>query len=194
MSDQSTPPQKLTLWTFLNSKFGLLIFSSIVVFFITNSYSTWTARNEAKVEVLQEKLKILSEINYRIYVIDYEFSRFNAFYRREHKLALIQPIQKAFNGTNGHLLYEHKLVKLFADYLTKEHDYLQDSNAILENLLDIDFDLVQLARLDSTDQLKLMGVIDAKYKMFKRRIGAILQELPVKINDDYAFSIPFILN
>lgn len=60
---------KSKAWVFLNSNFGLFMMSSIVVSFITWSYTQWTDSLE-KEKALSEKSTMLStEISYRVQVM-----------------------------------------------------------------------------------------------------------------------------
>lgn len=64
---------KSKLWVFLNSSFGLFLMSSIVVSFITWSYTQWTDSLEAK-KVLSERVaKLDTEISYRVQVLQNYF-------------------------------------------------------------------------------------------------------------------------
>lgn len=64
---------KSKLWVFLNSNFGLFMMSSIVVSFITWSYTQWTDSLE-KEKVLSEKLtKLETEFSYRVQVMQNYF-------------------------------------------------------------------------------------------------------------------------
>lgn len=64
---------KSKLWEFLNSNFGLFIMSSIVLSFITWSYTQWADSLEKK-KVLSEKLtKLDTEISYRVQVMQNYF-------------------------------------------------------------------------------------------------------------------------
>ncbi len=64
---------KSKLWGFLNSNFGLFIMSSIVLSFITWSYTQWTDSLEEE-KVLSERLtKLETEISYRVQVMQNYF-------------------------------------------------------------------------------------------------------------------------
>ena len=61
--------QKSKLWEFLNSNFGLFIMSSVVISFITWSYTQWNDSLERE-KVLAEKIsKLETEIFYRVKVM-----------------------------------------------------------------------------------------------------------------------------
>lgn len=68
-----TDGPKSKLWVFLNSNFGLFMMSSIVLSFMTWSYTQWTDSLEKK-KVLSEKLtKLETEVSYRVQVMQNYF-------------------------------------------------------------------------------------------------------------------------
>jgi len=61
------------VWEFLNSNFGLFIMSSIVVSFMTWSYTQWTDSLEKKQELSEKVTKLDTEISYRVQVMQNYF-------------------------------------------------------------------------------------------------------------------------
>lgn len=65
--------RKSQIWEFLNSNFGLFIMSSIVLSFITWSYTHWTESLEQKQALSETVTKLDTEISYRVQVMQNYF-------------------------------------------------------------------------------------------------------------------------
>jgi len=60
---------KSKLWVFLNSNFGLFLMSSVVLSFITWSYTQWMDALEKEKALSEQSTKLNTEISYRVQVI-----------------------------------------------------------------------------------------------------------------------------
>ena len=180
METQEKQSEKITWWIFVNSKFGLFLFGSVVLVFITNSFSAWKAKNEAYLEVMEEKLEILSELKYRIYVIDYEFHLLNVLNDSFEIQNRLSAIENAYLGKDKTLLFPNKpMVDLFAMYLTKDHSFIkEDEKEMMDNLHNIKFLLNRLHQekeyhemIDSLEHIRKI------YTVFKGRIERYQTEI-----------------
>jgi hypothetical protein len=68
-----TEGQKSKIWILLNSNFGLFIMSSIVLSFITWSYTQWTDSLEKKKVISEKSVKLKTEISYRVQLMQNYF-------------------------------------------------------------------------------------------------------------------------
>lgn len=68
-----TDQLKSKLWVFLNSNFGLFMMSSIVLSFITWSYTQWTDSLQKEKAMTEKRTKLMTEISYRVQVMENYF-------------------------------------------------------------------------------------------------------------------------
>ena len=64
---------KSRLWTFLNSNFGLFILGSVVVSFISWSYTQWSDALESSKITTEKILKLETEVSYRVQLLQNYF-------------------------------------------------------------------------------------------------------------------------
>lgn len=169
-----------TWWIVVNSKFALFIMGGIILSFIVNRYSLWEAQNKAKIELIKEKNKILSEIQYRFISIDKCIGKIEKVNELGKINPLIKKIENSFLGDSSSLLHSDfkgaSFADLFSGYTIIDKKVLAGYDAsIIDMLLEvIDFSFNEIYVEEDIEQIKIeIKCMLMRYRLFRKKINDI---------------------
>jgi hypothetical protein len=98
---EQTPSKPLTLWTFLNSQFGLFLLGAIFVSGLGGAFTYFHQWRQDKASKVQNARKLLSEFDFRLNDLDTRVSQINAAQDLDSKGAIGMYVWRAARGDSA---------------------------------------------------------------------------------------------
>jgi hypothetical protein len=113
---------KNTFWKFLNSNFGLFIFSSIFLGLITWGYNEWQSNSKIDIERKQLVNKLSTEIQYRTFLLEFKLEHAKTSVDST-RWAVVYDIEDIFKGQTERLTRNGKsqtqFTPIFSEYANR---------------------------------------------------------------------------